>query len=537
MGYSFGQFDYGQHPIPLPSLNKEFDDPTTIIQENIPILIWTATPDGEITYFNSQWNEYLGPGLISLELDSLNGVIHPDDIKNAIQSWPTIIANKKTYELEFRLKRFRDKKYIWFLGRAIPIRDVLGQISSWLGFCIDINELKEAKFDLEKTKQELIEATQAKSQFLANMSHEIRTPLGVIIGFADLALDAEEAHADAHDYLKAIKRNSQKLTHIIQEVLDLSKADVGKLDIIQKKVSLTKLIDEVVTASQELATKKGLKFSFKPGNNFPDYVETDPMRLEQILTNLISNAINFTNEGEVKLSAKMISPQIDGQIVRLEFSVSDTGVGIPESDQGNIFKPFKDVSNSMVKPTSGRTGMGLILAHQMAQAMGGDLWLASSHPRKGSTFTFTIQAGEWEKPMLITDSLIMKKSLSLDPLKRLEGKKILLVEDSPDNQILINHYLMGTGVNLTIADNGFEGVEKSSHDDFDVIIMDIQMPVMDGYQATKCIRQNGFNKPIIALTAHALRQEQERALNSGFNIFLTKPISKNVLIESLARAV
>lgn len=537
MGYSLGQHDFGHHHHPLAHFSDDAEDPFTLIAENIPLLLWTASPEGEITYFNSQWREFLGPDKTTLDLSSLNSIIHPEDIKLAIQNWATIIAEKKKYEAEFRLKRYRDKKYIWFMARATPIKNELGHVIKWLGFCIDINDLKMAKSDLEKTKQELVEATLAKSQFLANMSHEIRTPLGVIIGFADLALDAEEAHADAHDYLMAIKRNSQQLTHIIREVLDLSKAEVGKLEIDETQVSLANLLGEIVSESKTLAHQKGLEFVYHPDASLPDYVDTDPVRLKQVLNNLITNAIKFSGKGEIKLLARMTSPKLEGQPVQLEFVVADTGIGIPQSQQEKLFKPFCNVSSSLAKSSTGETGMGLILGHQMARAMGGDLWLESSTPGKGSVFILTIEAGLWKKPMMITDPFLVKKGVSSEPDKCLEGKKILLVEDSPDNQVLVNHYLMGTGAKLTMASNGFEGVEKASQDDFDVILMDIQMPVMDGYQATKYIRQNGFNKPIIALTAHALRQEQERALNSGFNVFLTKPISRQVLIESLARSV
>ncbi len=394
---------------------------------------------------------------------------------------------------------------------------------------IEIGFHASQKREIEATKHIAEQANLAKSSFLANMSHEIRTPLGAIMGFIDLLKDTGLDQEETAKYLGIIDRNSQHLLRIIDDILDLTKVEAGKMVIENLEFSLIQFMADFSSLAGMKARENGITFKFTASTLLPELIISDPTRLRQILSNVVGNAIKFTENGGVELSAAYK----DGQ---LEFRVIDTGRGITKEQRAGLFQAFSQADPSTTRKFGG-TGLGLILTKNLSQALGGDFVLVESELGKGSTFAASIKVKTPENVKLVPLRAVRiapDKDLSIDPSNLdLAGLDILLVEDSPDNQFLIQKMLTKTGARITLANNGAEGVKFAQAHDYNVILMDIQMPVMDGHQAVQALRNNGYAGPVIALTAHAMKEERERAICSGFTYFLTKPIHRKNLFEIL----
>lgn len=416
---------------------------------------------------------------------------------------------------------------------AEPLFDTGGVLEGLTVACIDISERIEAENAYKLATEEAKIANQAKSRFLSNMSHEIRTPLGVIQGFSELALDPSVSPLERKEYLETVRRNAHALSKLLGEILDLSKIEAGRIDIEKTKFPLLELVNEIVQALDLQAKTKGIGLKFQVVDPFPGTIVSDPIRVRQILLNLVSNSIKFTSVGEVEITAQLAANQND----ILEFFVRDTGVGIHPDHQPRLFQAFMQADSSITRKFGG-TGLGLNLSKKLAQALGGDLVLVSSKEGEGSIFKFSLDAGHLSDEDFVARSSTKTAFSDATPLKFIEelsGLRVLLVEDSVDNQRLFSRYLNLAGAFVEVASNGAEGVEKARRFDFDVILMDLQMPTLDGYAATKILRANGNSVPIVALTAHAAKEEQQDALKKGFSHYLTKPLSPNLLVKTLAK--
>lgn len=418
----------------------------------------------------------------------------------------------------------------------VPEFDEKKQVKGFIVVAADVTKYKEIEVQLKSAKEEAEVANETKSAFLANMSHEIRTPLGAVIGFSELLLDEKMSASERLNNVEIIKRNGKLLSTIINDILDLSKVEAGKLEIEKIDVLLRELLNEIVVLLNLEASGKGIKLVVSSEGVIPNTIKTDPTRLRQILFNIVGNAIKFTEKGSVNLIVKLDPTDIS----KLMFVIKDTGAGIGADQATRLFSPFTQADVTTTRRFGG-TGLGLVLSKKLAKALGGDVVLKESRLGVGSTFTISIDHGQSKETFFeigqesqTINSKVADTSQQQAKANLLSHLNVLLVDDSPDNLALIKKILNVAGAHVETANNGIEGVKKALSGDFSLILMDLQMPDMDGFQATQELRKSGFSRPIIALTAHAMKEERKRCLNAGFNEHLTKPVDREALIQTLA---
>nr|AGU12018.1 Histidine kinase-, DNA gyrase B-, and HSP90-like ATPase [uncultured organism] len=385
-------------------------------------------------------------------------------------------------------------------------------------------ELRRAHADAQRAREQAEVANRSKSQFLANMSHEIRTPLGAIMGFTDLISQPGETKADIDKHISVIRRNSTQLLRIIDDILDLAKVESGKMEIEEVEISLPDLLSDFEALMGLKARENGIEFKMVVTPETPSRMKTDPTRIKQILLNVVGNAIKFTRNGTIEVKIKVENSM-------LYFDVSDTGRGISAEQQERLFQAFTQADSSTTRKFGG-TGLGLVLTRKLCEAMGGSFGLLHSELDKGSRFIASVR--------IITmnggpSSRDQEDSRRTDPQGNLANVRILLVEDSPDNQALVKIILERSGATVDIASDGQEGVAKALKNSYDIILMDVQMPKMDGVEAVKIMRQNKVELPIAAFTAHAMKEERDRCLAAGFTEFLTKPVDRRILVETILK--
>ncbi len=403
-------------------------------------------------------------------------------------------------------------------------------------------QLREA---LERTEQ----ANRSKSEFLANMSHEIRTPMTAILGYAELLLQEdgiEKAPPQRVANINTIQKNGQHLLSIINDILDLSKIEAGKMTVEQIECSPQQIIHDVLGLVRHRAEEKNITLTAEFTGPVPTTIRSDPTRLRQIVMNLIGNAIKFTNEGGVRVVCETLNGESNGGRPLLQIEVIDTGIGITPHQISRLFKPFSQADTSTTRNFGG-TGLGLDISRRLAKMLGGDITIASEHG-KGSTFTITVETGPLEAVKMIDSAEAAASHQPKSSQKMavphgknpLAGAKILLAEDGPDNQRLISFVLKRAGAEVTLAENGRVACEKiadanQSGQPFDVVFMDMQMPELDGYDATAQLRREGYTRPIVALTAHAMAGDRKKCMDAGCDDFATKPIDMKALVQTAAK--
>ena len=392
--------------------------------------------------------------------------------------------------------------------------------------------------DLDAAREASVLASRTKSEFLANMSHEIRTPMTAVIGYSDLLLDPALDASDRVNYVQTIRRNGEHLLTLINDILDLSKIEAGKMSLERIATSPAQVLVDVASLMRVRAVEKGLSFEVRYIGAIPETISSDPTRLRQIVMNFVGNAIKFTERGSVRIIAQCSG--LDSSEPQLSIDVVDTGLGMTPEQIASLFVAFTQADASTTRRFGG-TGLGLVISRRLAQLLGGDITVESTLG-KGTTFRLSLPTGSLANVKMITglseagvpDTSLPRVPMLVDKLARV---RVLLAEDGHDNQVLIATYLRKAGAEVKVVADGRIAVEQARAELYDVILMDMQMPELDGYGATSKLRQLGYTRPIIALTAHAMAGDRERCEKAGCDDYLTKPIERGKLVAVVARWV
>ena len=496
----------------------------SLIESNIDALM-TTDPSGIITDVNKQMEALTG-----CTRDELIGAPFKSyftDPERAEAGIKLVLSEKKVTDYELTACA-RDGKQTVVSYNATTFYDRGRTLQGVFAAARDVTERKRFEAELQQAKAVAESASQSKSDFLASMSHEIRTPMNAIIGIADL-LAKTALSPEQNKYVQIFRRAGDNLLHLINDILDLSKVEASQLELERTGFSLHDLLEKVTEMVAVRAHDKGLSLVCEIAPNMPTDLIGDPTRLRQVLLNLLGNAIKFTEFGEVALR---VTPDGDSSVMgTLRFTISDTGVGIPSEKLDAVFERFTQADSSTTRRFGG-SGLGLTISKRLVELMGGRIWVASV-VGKGSVFSFAVPLEIWAGA---TRRAAMP--VGTGPAPPLPALHILLVEDSPDNRTITVAYLQDTPYRVDIAENGAIACEKFAAGDYDMVLMDRQMPVMDGLTATRAIRKweqanHRLPTPIIALTAAALKGDREKCIAAGCTAFLTKPIKQEVLLQTI----
>jgi two-component system sensor histidine kinase/response regulator len=442
------------------------------------------------------------------------------------------LESLQKFSLE-ELVTYPDGTEVYLETLRSPLRDQDGKLLGVLAIGRDMTERKKAEEEVRRAKDLAEEATRMKTDFLANMSHEIRTPMNAIIGLSHLALKTELTTRQ-RDYISKVQASSQHLLGIVNDILDFSKVEAGKLDIERIEFELEKLLGNVAGLITEKSSAKGLELVFDISPEVPRRLIGDSLRIGQILINYLNNAVKFTEKGRIVIAARAQARNEHG--VLLHFAVTDTGIGLTDAQRGRLFQSFQQADSSTTRKYGG-TGLGLAISKQLAELMGGSVGV-ESRIGHGSTFWFTVQAGvSRARPHDTAMEAAKQPGAAATDLAAVKGARLLLVEDNDINQRVASEILQDAGFVVDVAQNGQVGLEMAQRGSYDLVLMDMQMPVMDGVTATLEIRkcQALAGLPIVAMTANALPRDRERCLNAGMNDFVAKPVDPDALYTTLLK--
>ncbi len=529
--------------------------------------IVVADADDMITEVNKWFLDKVG-----LKRDDMVGKslweLHPDTegtarVRAALEAFrsgqcrETLIVNRELLGMQLSLRVQPIVKDDSYRGVILNVINVTDFVEARQAAEVVNRRLKDRQAELQETNALLEEQTArandmavhaemaniSKSEFLANMSHEIRTPMTAILGFAENLLESDQSESEKLNAIHTIRRNGEYLIDIINDILDLSKIEADKMVVERLPCNPCRIVAEVASLMRVRADAKGLPFNIEYIGAIPETIQSDPTRVRQILINLIGNAIKFTEVGGVRLVTRFVE---GNHKPRLQFDVIDTGRGMTEEQVAKLFQPFVQADASTMREFGG-TGLGLTISKRFAELLGGDIVFVETEEGVGTTVRVTVRTGSLDGVKMLEDpisaTLVADAPRPGTPVERLglEGCRILLAEDGPDNQRLISFVLQKAGAGVTVVENGKLAVdtalaalnrrrEGDPKHTFDIILMDMQMPVMDGYEATGLLRLKGYTGPIIALTAHAMASDREKCIKAGCDDYATKPIDRKKLI-------
>ena len=509
-----------------------------IATEAAQIGVWDRDVRSGKTYWDGLMAEIFGielPEDSCVNFETWRSLVHKDDVEDAVRNFEIAIEGKREFDTVYRIDH-SDLGVRYIRACAQIIRDFDGNAIRVIGVNWDVTSQQEREADIRAAMESAEEANRAKSTFLATMSHEIRTPLNGIIGFTQLLLDSDPP-ATLKPLAHPILAGGESLLAIINDILDYSKIEAGHVDLERLNFSVETILYETVELLGPKASEKQLTVNLNISPTLPNRVIGDPNRIRQIIVNLLSNAIKFTSEGEITIDARA-RPIIGGRAA-VSVSVIDTGIGIPPEKRPSLFEPFNQLDASTNRRFGG-TGLGLAISKRLVNAMDGELTV-KSEPGEGTTFKVSL-------PLILATEDVefapMAKSVSqriipIHPVSNNALKlRLLVAEDNEINQRLICNILGRMGfAQVSLVDNGREAVDLVEREEIDAVLMDCQMPVMDGYEAARLLRERGFKGTIIALTAAALSGDRERVLEAGMDDYLTKPLRPDLLAEAIERLV
>ena len=519
-----------------------------LLAEAMPQIVWITQADGWNTYFNQQWVDYTGLTLEESYGQGWNKPFHPDDQQRALDAWQIAVNTKGTYSLECRLRR-ADGTYRWWLTRGIPVLNDDGSVEKWFGTCTDIDDIKRTELEMaehrdhlqslvEQRTADLVTAKQvaetaniAKSAFIANMSHEIRTPMNVILGMANI-LRRGDLTPQQDDKLSKIDAAGQHLLSIINDILDISKIEAGKLALEDTQVNVGAIASNVTSMLLEQAAAKGLKLVAETQPLLPK-LRGDPTRIQQALLNYVNNAIKFSETGVITLRIRVAEE--DATSMLLHFEVQDAGIGIDPAAQARLFSTFEQADNSTTRQFGG-TGLGLVITRRLAELMGGTAAFEST-PGQGSIFWFTTRLWKDSTASLALHAGLLEGDAEKILKRDFAGRRILLVEDDPINREIAQILLEETGLVIDTAIDGDIAVEMATRNNYALILMDMQMPIMGGVEATHLIRASATGKqvPIVAITANVFAEDKQHCQEAGMNDFLSKPFVPDALFTTILK--
>ena len=509
---------------------KEAGDRLQTIIDGVNSLVFIKDTNGRHLLVNSYFEETFG-----LSRENVIGKTDLDIFPAEVAK--EIMAVDRWVIEEGRIKRFeasiphKDGSIHIHLTEKFPLFNDNLEVYGLCGLATDITHQKDVENELKKARKVAESATQAKSDFLANMSHEIRTPMNAIMGLTHLALETELS-TKQKDYLDKVHHSAESLLGLINDILDFSKIEAGKMSMESVDFHLDEVMENVRTLISIKAEEKGLLFKIESPQDVPRFLLGDSLRLGQVLINLSNNAVKFTEKGTVSVVTELIESRQES--IKIQIAVRDTGIGLTKEQIGKLFQSFSQADTSTTRKYGG-TGLGLTISKSLVEMMNGKIWV-ESEPGKGSSFIFTAEFGHGNEAELAA-RVGLKKGVSEEALNAIRGARLLLVEDNEINQQVATELLQKEGFIVDIANDGKEGIEKAMASSYDAVLMDIQMPVMDGYAATKGIREKLGDKklPILAMTASAMTSDRDKATAAGMNDHISKPIELKELFSTLVK--
>ncbi|MFO7285253.1 MAG: CheR family methyltransferase [Gammaproteobacteria bacterium] len=471
----------------------------------------------------------LEPGLLTDDASLLFARIPDEDNERLREVTIRSAETMSMWHAQFRYDHPK-KGVIWVEAYASPVAQPDGTIL-WHGIAHDITNQKQTEMELREARRIAEAADKAKSEFLANMSHEIRTPMSAILGYAEI-LASQLRDPDNLQSLETIRTNGLYLLEIIDDILDLSRIEAGKLELDRRRVRPDTIVREVQSLLKLHAMEKGLALEIEFDGPLPETIETDPTRLKQILINLVENAIKFTDSGSVRIVVGLLPDES-----KLRIDVVDTGPGIPDEIVERLFQPFTQADSSVTRRFGG-SGLGLSICRALSRMLGGDVTV-KTRSGAGSTFTVTVATGALDGvEMFEPESKPLGQRFEVGDIRSLSCR-VLVVDDRRDMRYLAQHMLEEAGARVSHAADGREALEQvavaeAQGDPFDVVLLDMQMPMLDGYAAARALRERGYDRPIIALTANAMKSYERRCLESGCDDYLSKPLSRATLVNTVA---